>query len=311
MNNKTGLFLILTLLFFTSAAVRAELESSASVEMAADSYGEPKTDKAKVQLDIFETETGYVFESDLNHGGKVGRQDAWQNEIEYAHRFLLSGNWYLHAGLAYNRFDFGNTSAPVPVHLQSGALVIGIDYMKGTDLGAFIQFKPGFYTEEHVGLAAFDCPITVARFFVLQEHKLYVLVGANGSFLRGSWPVIPVAGLVWIPCDKWRLMGVPPEPRLVYSPNDKLELWIGGEFVGGSFRTDHQNDIVPAKLSGAVVDYYDYRAGVGLRYSPNDRIDLDLGGGCSVQRAFNFERADQFFRTDPAPYVRLEFKAKF
>ena len=311
MKNKTGLCLILTLLFFASAALRAELESSASAEMQLDSYDERKADTDKVPLDIFETETGYSFETDLNHGGKVGRQDAWQNEIEYAHRFLVSGNWYLRAGVAYNRFDFGNTPTPVPVHLQSGAFVIGIDYMKGKDLGAFIQFKPGFYTEEHIGLAAFDCPITAARFFVLQEHKLYLLVGANASFLRGSWPVIPVAGLVWIPCDKWRLMGVPPEPRLVYSPNDKLELWIGGEFVGGSFRTDHQNDIMPAKLSGAVVDYSDYRAGVGLRYSLNDHIDLDLGGGCSVQRDFNFERADQYFRTDPAPYVRIEFKAKF
>ena len=311
MKNQTRLFLILTILFFACAAVRAELESSASAEMELGSYDEAKTDTEKVPLDMFETETGYDFETDLNHGGKVGRQDAWQNEIEYAHRFLVSGNWYLRAGVAYNRFDFGNTPAPVPIHLQSGAFVIGIDYMKGKDLGAFIQFKPGFYTEEHIGLAAFDCPITVARFFVLQEHKLYLLVGANGSFLRGSWPVIPVAGLVWVPCDKWRLMGVPPEPRLVYSPNDKLELWIGGEFVGGSFRTDHQNDIMPAKLSGAVVDYSDYRAGVGLRYSLNDHIDLDLGGGCSVQRDFNFERADQYFRTDPAPYVRFEFKAKF
>jgi hypothetical protein len=311
MTNKTRLFFTLTLLFFTSAAVRAELESSASADMPLASDGETKTDTETVPIDIFETETGYSFETDLNHGGKVGRQDAWQNEIEYGHRFRLSGNWYLHGGLVYNRLDFENTSAPVPVHLQSGALVLGLDYMKGKDLGAIIQFKPGFYTEEHIGLAAFDCPITAARFFVLQEHKLYLLVGANGSFLRGSWPVIPVAGLVWIPSDKWRLMGVPPEPRLIYSPNDKLDLWIGGEFVGGSFRTDHDNNIVPAKLSGAVVDYSDYRAGVGLRYSVNGHIDLDLGGGCSVQRDFNFERASQYFRTDPAPYVRFEFKAKF
>jgi hypothetical protein len=309
MNKKARLFLILTLLVFTSAAVRAELESSTATERESNSKEE--TDTERVPLDIFETETGYDFETDLNHGGKVGRQDAWQNEIEYGHRFLLSGNWYLHGGLVYNRLDFENTSAPVPVHLQSGALVLGIDYMKGKDLGAIIQFKPGFYTEEHIGLAAFDCPITVARFFVLQEKKLYVLVGANGSFLRASWPVIPVAGLVWIPCEKWRLMGIPPEPRLIYSPNDKLELWIGGEFVGGSFRTDHQNDIVPAKLSGAVVDYADYRAGVGMKYSLTDQIELDLGGGYSVQRDFNFDRADQYFRTDPAPYVRFEFKAKF
>lgn len=302
--------MILTILFFPCAAGRAELGSSASTEMELASHEETKPDTEKVPLDIFEIETGYVFESDVNHG-PFGKQDAVQNEIDYAHRFLIKDNWSLRAGLAYRRFDFANTLASLPVHLQSGAAVIGIDYMHGKDVGAFIEFKPGIYTEEHIGSASFDFPITIARFFVLQQDKLYLLVGANGSFLRGSTPVFPVAGLVWIPSDNVRLMGVPPKPRIIYSPTKKLNLWLGGEFVAGSFRTDHQNDIVPAKLSGAVVDYYDYRAGLGLTFSPNDQIDLDLGAGYSVQRSFNFERANLHYRTDPAPYVRIEFKAKF
>ena len=42
-----------------------------------------------------------------------------------------------------------------------------------------------------------------------------------------------------------------------------------------------------------------------------DAIDLDLGGGYSIQRRFNFDRADLDYKTDPAPYLRLLVKAEF
>ena len=274
-------------------------------------FAEKVEETEKVSLDLINIETGYVFESDLNHGGSFGKQYAFQNEIEYAHRFLLNGKLYLRLGVEYNRFDFGHTSAPVPVHLQSMAGVIGVDYMHNNDIGAFLWLKPGIYTEEHIGIASFDMPITAGRIFVLQEDKLYVLIGAQSSFLRGGYPVFPFAGVIWMPCDKWRLMFVPPAPRLFYSPTKNLDLWIGGEIVGGAFRTDDDPTIRPKKLSGAQVDYEDYRAGIGLKYCPTDAITVDLGGGCSIERGFKFHRAGENFRTDPAPYVKFEFKAKF
>jgi hypothetical protein len=305
MKHAARLFLSLSILIPTWAAF-AGAEGEAAIT------SEKKTEA--VPLDIVKTETGYVFESDLNHGGSFGKQDELQNEFEYAHRFEISGNFYLRLGVTYDRFDFGKTDAPVPVHLQRGAAIIGIDYMHGKDVGAFIQFRPGFYTEEHLGLASFDCPITLMRIWVLREDKLYFMTGANVSFLRGGLPVIPLAGVIWIPSDKVRLMGVLPEPRLIYSPNDKLDLWIGGEIAGGSFRTDHHDNFVGphvAKLSGTQVDYYDYRAGVGLAYDLTDNVSVDFGGGYAIQRSFNFHRAGEYYRTDPAPYLRLEFKAKF
>ena len=303
MKKSPRLLLLLSLLFWADP-VRASTENES---------GEKATEK--VPVDIVETETSYVFESDLNHGGSFGKQDELQNEFEYAHRFLLNGNLYLHLGLAYDRFDFGNTRAPVPDHLQKMAGVIGIDYMHGKDLGAFLQFRPGFYTEDHIGLESFDCPILIGRFFVLQPDKLYVLTAAYASFLRGGLPVIPLVGVVWVPNEKVRLMGVLPEPRVIYSVSEQLDLWIGGELVGGAFRTDHHPEFnnIPHvdKLSGTQVDYYDYRAGVGATYSLTGQIDLDLGGGYAVQRSFNFHRAGEYYRTDPAPYLRFEIKAKF
>jgi len=270
---------------------------------------EQKTEK--VSLDLFTLESGYVFESDLNHGGSFGKQDELQTEFEYAHRILLTGNLYLRVGVSYDRYDFGHTDAPVPVHLQAAAGIIGIDYMHGDDVAAFFWLKPGIYTEEHIGISSFDMPITAGRIFPLMDDKLYLLVGAQSSFLRGGYPVIPFAGIIWIPCDKWRLMMVPPEPRLIYSPTKNLDVWLGGEIAGGSFRTDDDPSIRPTKLSGAQVDYEDYRAGVGLNYSPCKAITVDLGAGCSIERGFKFHRAGENYRTDPAPYLKLEFKAKF
>jgi hypothetical protein len=299
--------LALAILLLTSTGSRAGTESEVQIN--------PDQKLEKVPLDIFETQTSYVFESDLNHGGSFGSQDEVQNYAYYAHRVQITGNWYARAGAAYNRYDFENTAAPVPVHLQSAAAVFSIDYMHGQDIGAMLEVRPGFYTEEHVGLRSFDCPITLLRFWVVRPDQLYILTGANYAFLRGGYGVIPVVGFVWIPNKKFRMMAVPTEPRAIYSVTRQLDLYIGGEFEGGSFRTDHHDAFlgIPhvGKLSGTQVDFTDYRVGGGIVLSPTHQIDLDFGAGCSIERAFLFHRAGENYRTDPSPFVRFEFKAKF
>jgi hypothetical protein len=266
----------------------------------------------KVSLDVFNIEGGYVFESDLVHGGmSFGKQDSFQSKFEYYHLFLIKDSIYLRLGLEYNRFDFGRTIAPVPVHLQSMAAVIGIDYMHGSDLGAFIWVKPGFYTEEHIGMPSFNAPITLGRAFTLQPDHLYVFVGLNADFLRGDYAVLPLAGVVWRPNEQWEVKALVPEPRVTYTPNEHFDVWVGGELAGGSYRTDRDSTILPRKLDGAEVDYFEYRAGAGFVYSPTRNFSIDLGGGYAVQRQFAFTRADYYFRSDPAPYLRLEFTASF
>jgi hypothetical protein len=295
-----GLFLIA--LFSMAPCTRATQESEAG--------------KEKVPLDVVETETAYVFESDLNHGGVGIKQDELQNDFSYAHRFFITGNFYARAGVSYNRFDFGRTAPPVPLHLQSLAGVISLDYMHGADIGAMLELRPGFYTESDFRMEAFDCPITLMRFFVLQPDKLYVMAGVNYSFMRRTLGgVLPFAGLVWVPNEKWRVMAVLREPRLIYSVSKQLDIYVGGEVEGGSFRTDqhnnYRNNFFLNRFNEAEVDYLDLRGGAGLTWSVTDQIKLDLGGGYAIQRKFDFNQIDEVFRSDPAPFVRFEVKAKF
>lgn len=282
---------------------------AASIKSEVESVGDEKPEA--VSRDLFEFESSYVFGSDLHRGGSFGDQDAISNSFSYGHRFLVNGHIYLHLGVSYDRFDFGTTGAPVPEHLQGVSGYIALEYMHGNDIGAFIQVKPGFYTEDDFNSASFDAPITVGRIFVLQPDKLYVFAGVNASLLRGQFPVLPLAGVIWMPSEKLKFLALLPEPRIIYSPCDKWDFWVGGQLTGGSFRTDRDDTIVPHKLSNAQVDYSDYRVGGGLIYSPNDAITIDLGGGYSLQRKFDFYRADMTFKTDAAPYLRLEVKAKF
>ncbi|MEO8044763.1 MAG: hypothetical protein ABI674_07640 [Spartobacteria bacterium] len=292
--------------FLISPSLHAGTETDQKAVVATSQ----KTPEA-TPLDLFKFEQGYVFESDLNHGGSFGKQDLVQSEFEYGHRILLQGNLYVHVGLAYDRYDFGSTKAPVPNHLQALAGVFGLDYMHGKDVGAFFQVRPGFYFQNDIGISSFDAPITLGRIFVVQEDKLYIFAGVYASFLRSGFPVLPLAGVVYVPSDQWRIMAVLPEPKIIYSASKRLNLWAGGELVGGSFRTDRNSDIRPGKLNGTQVDFADYRAGLGLTYSVSDNVSFDAGAGISFQRQFDFGRAGETYRTDPSPYVRLQMSASF
>ncbi len=301
--DRLGRFLLVTLLLVSSSAWGRNIYSPLAAE---DDHGVP--------TDVFEVSSAYIFESDLNHGGSFGEQYEAENRIEYGHRFLINGPWYFHLGFAYDRFDFGNTTAPVPVHLQSAAMVVGVEYMRGADSGAFLQFRPGFYTEEHLGISSFDCPILAGRFWELQPNRLFLLTGVYSAFLKGGYPVLPFVGVVWKPTDQLRFMLVPPNPQIVYSVNKQLDVFIGGELGGGSFRTDHHDEYTGphvAKLSGTQVDFADYRVGGGLTYSLNKNFLLTGEAGCSIQRAFLYHRAGENYRTDPSPYLQVALRASF
>lgn len=281
------------------ASIRGEVES------IAEEHG------AAVSRDLIEIKSSYVFGSDLHRSGSFGDQNALQTSISYGHRIHLNGQVYLQLGIDYDRFDFSSTGAPVPGHLQSVAGIIGLDYMHNNDVGAFIQLKPGFYTVNDFDYAAFDVPITLGRIFVLQPDRLYVFGGVTTAFLRGRFPVLPLVGVIWMPNDTWKVLAVLPEPRVIYSPGNKLSLWAGGELVGGSFRTERNPAIVPAKLNGAQVDYAEYRVGGGFIYCPAKNMSIDFGGGYAIQRRFDFYRADILYKTEGAPYLRVELKMKF
>ena len=260
--------------------------------------------------DLFSYETTYTFGSDFKES-KLGDGDSLYNDFSYDHRFLITGKWYFRAGVEYERYDFGGSDNGLPDHLQAASAHLALEYVVKDYAGASIELDPGVYFQNNVTGDAFDIPCKIFVTFPLKKDKIFGVIGLGGGIYQD--PVVaPGGGIIWLITDKLRLQGVFPKPALIYQPNDDWDLRILGELNYTSFRTD---DVLTTErklqLHNAVVQYSEDRAGVQVGYSGFKPFKIIAGGGVTVERNFDFFRANQSKRTDPAPYVRIAAEAKF
>jgi hypothetical protein len=260
--------------------------------------------------DLFSYETTYTFSSDFKES-KLGDGDSLYNDFSYDHRFLITGKWYFRAGVEYERYDFGGTDNGLPDHLQAATGHLAVEYVVKDFPGMSAEIDPGVYFQDHVSGDAFDIPWKVYVTFPLKKDKIFAVVALGGGIYQD--PVVaPGGGIIWVFSDKLRLQAVFPKPALIYVPNDDWEFRITGELNYTSFRTD---DVLTTEqklqLHNAIVQYSEDRAGAQVAYTGVKHLKIIAGGGVTVERNFDFFRANQSKRTDPAPYVRIAAELKF
>jgi len=261
--------------------------------------------------DLFSYETTYTFDSDFKES-KLGHGDSLYDDFSYDHRFLITGKWYLRLGLEYERYDFNGTDNGLPDHLQGAYAHIAYEYVVKDFPGVGIELDPGVYFQNHVSGDAFDIPIKAFVSFPLKKDKIFAVVGLGWSLFQDP-PVAPGGGIIWVISDKLRLQAVFPKPALVYEPNDDWQLKLIGELNYLGVRTDDVVSHTEHKLDlhNAVLQYSEYRAGVQIGYSGIKHLKLTAGAGCTLERDYDFFRANQSKRVDPAPYVRVAAEVKF
>jgi hypothetical protein len=282
-------------------------------------------------LDLLNAESSYVGTSGFTikrfNGEGAGTQVPYGDESEteedfsYGHRFHLFDKLYLRAGVNYERFDFSKTSAPLPTSLQNLCAEFYLEYVVDDNPAIFLRTRPGvFYSNiNQVHYASIDAPTDVggiipATLLYSGLKKTYILVGIHASLLD-KYPVLPIGGVVWLIRDNLRLEAVPPEPRLIYTVCKQLDLFAGGEILGESYKRASDPGARPQdqRFSGAVLDYFEYRAGAGLTYSPIKQVDIDFSGGWDLERNFDYYRGDasKEFITHGAPYAKVSVSAMF
>ncbi len=260
--------------------------------------------------DLFSWETTYTFDSDFKES-KLGHGDSLYDDFSYDHRFLITGKWYFRAGVEYERYDFGGSDNGLPDHLQAAYGHLALEYIVKDFPGVGIELDPGVYFQDHISGDAFDIPGKAWVSFTLRKNKIFAVVALGWGIYQDP-PVAPGGGIIWLFSDKLRLQAVFPRPALIYEPNDDWEFRITGELNYTSFRTD---DVLTTErklqLHNAIVQYSEDRAGVQIGYSGIKHLKLIAGAGVTIERNFDFFRANQSKRTDPAPYIRVAAEAKF
>jgi hypothetical protein len=262
--------------------------------------------------DLFSWETTYTFDSDFKES-KLGHGDSLYDDFSYDHRFLLTGKWYFRAGVEYERYDFDGTDNGLPDHLQAAYGHLALEYVVKDHAGVSIEVDPGVYFQDNATWDAFDIPGKAFVTFPLKKDKIFAVVAVGWGIYQDP-PVAPGGGIIWLFSDKLRLQAVFPKPALVYQPNDDWEFRILGELNFTAFRTDDVVSHTEHKLDlhNAIVQYSEDRAGVQVTYSGFKPFKLIAGAGATIERNFDFFRANQSKRTDnPAPYIRVAAELKF
>jgi hypothetical protein len=210
----------------------------------------------------FDLNGEYTFGSRLQDSHGLGHQAETRFEVEVVKNFRIMSNYYLQVGLDYERFDFSRSNDLYPYSLTAANAEINFAYWSGDSYYPIIKIEPGiYYTRDHVTRNSFDVPVRITPGFQLTK-SLYVIVGCSIDPFNN--PVVyPIAGLNWVINKQWNFRAVFPRPRLSYSPNDNLELYIGGELTGAGYRNGPTKD---RRTNNAIMEYSETRMGVGANY---------------------------------------------
>jgi hypothetical protein len=252
----------------------------------------------------FDLNSTYTFGSHVERSGNLGSQAEYRYEIEALRNFRITGDYYLQLGVDYERFDFSRSNSQFPYSFTSLSGEILFSYLSGDSFYPVIRLEPGiYYTRDHVTGNSFDVPIRITPGFKVSPN-LYIIFGA--SIDPYSNPVVfPIGGFNWKINDQFNFRAVFPRPRFSYIPNDKLEIYLGAELIGNSYRNGPTND---RRTNNAIVEYDEERAGFGVDYTLRKGIDLEAIGGWTFERTFDYIRSGPINRSRGSPYIKLDLK---
>jgi Domain of unknown function (DUF6268) len=252
---------------------------------------------------------------------KAGSKDVGDiTEITSSAKFVLSAQVrdtvLLRLGAGWLGYFFDpNSKAPIPDSLQAENLEVGADIQVSPAILARIEALPGIYSNaRNITSRDINVPFEiVASYFVSAD--LILLAGIYVD-VNADEPVFPVFGVHWKLSDKWVIEGMPPRPQIQYNLTDSVTLFAGADLREETFVVDNRFGTSRGmpQLNNAILQYNEIRAGAGLSWKVNKNVNLDIEGGCTPYRRFDYPHVGDGFKVkseDLVPYVRVGLSALF
>jgi Domain of unknown function (DUF6268) len=241
-------------------------------------------------------------------------------EITSSAKFVLSAQVrdtaLLRLGVGWLGYFFDpEPKAPIPDSLQAENLEVGADIQVSPAILARIEALPGIYSNARdITSRDFNVPFEVAASYFVSADLIF-LAGVYVDVNAGE-PVFPVIGVHWKISDKWVIEGMPPRPQIQYSLTDSVTLFAGADLREETFVVDNRFGTSRGmpQLNHAILEYNEIRAGAGLSWKVNKNVSLDIEGGCTPYRRFEYPHVGDGFKVkseDLVPYLRVGLSALF
>jgi hypothetical protein len=246
----------------------------------------------------FEIEGAYASGSELKQGnGHVGASDEIYGHGDYVLSPQVKDGLLLRFGVDAERFSFGlPNGAPLPNTLQSVNAIIGADIAVNDQILIRAEIHPGIYSDfVNVTSSDFDAPVQIGGTY-LWSKDFQIIFGLQID-LKSNLPIIGLPGFRWQFADNWVLSAIPPNPQIQFELNKAVTLYVGAEILGGTY---HLNDEFgdthghdgptpnnSAPFNGHIMDYEEFRTGVGVTWKFTPNLSLDVSGGYVPYREYD------------------------
>lgn len=313
MLNKFRFFTISILsLTLTSVWVCAQADSTVFEGVP---YIDPLPQKKGMAVSYeFNTENGYGFSSGVRMPNDTGQKlSVLNNSVDFTIAPKINDSFILRFGAAWDRYSISKEGAiPLPNTLQAAYLKIGFDTIINNEWILRVEAHPGLYSDfADISSDDFQVQGIIGASYLMSE-KFQWFFGAGLGMFR-EIPIFPAVGFRWKFADSWTLNAMLPKPRLTYELDRHWDFFVGGNLLGGTFRTGEKfgEENGNGRLNSAVLDYIEGRVGLGVKYKINPAVSIEAEGGYTIYQSFDYIRGDQKIKGDPAPYVGLSISAQF
>lgn len=257
---------------------------------------------------------GVLGTSNFHQRSAEGRVSAWDMGTRNVLSIQAHEGVLLRFGLEFQRYNFDvPNSLNLPSKLQQSTLVVGADFQIGDAWIVRVEAQPGYYgggTDLRPG--NFDCPVVVgASYFVSSDLQLVAGLSIDP---QRKYPVFPGIGFRYQWNSDWVLDFVLPQPRIEYTLDKSILLYVGGDLQGSTYRVDANfgNLHGDTRLNNAWVDYNQIRVGVGASWKVRPEVTVEFEAGIVPIQEFDFHRADiRASASEIPPYGGVVLKAAF
>jgi hypothetical protein len=241
-------------------------------------------------------------------------------EIASLAKFVVSAqvrdNVLLRLGAGWLGYFFNpEPKAPIPGSLQAESLEVGADIQVSPAILARVEALPGIYGNAvDITSREFNVPFEIAATYFVSAD-LILLAGVYVD-VNASTPVFPVIGVHWKLSDKWLIEGMPPRPQIQYILSDSVTLFAGADLREQTFVVDSRFGTSRGmpQFNNAILEYNEIRGGAGLTWKIYKNVTLDIEGGCTPYRRFDYAHVADGIKVkseDWVPYLRVGLSALF
>jgi len=267
-----------------------------------------KDDEWSVEL---AAEYGYVWNASLSKGfGNINEENGiigllGSKRLDEGCVGIVGANWQI--------FTFGyDGSMPLPENLQGLNAIFGGDFEISPEWFMRIQIEPGIYgTWNYINWHNVNMPAVFAWTNIVNaEFQWFIALRAD---IFQFFPVMPVPGIRWQPAKEWLFNLSAPKQTINYAVDEEVNLFAGGEILGVTARlpSNDTGTLENRSLAGALINYFEARAGAGLNWAFTDGVSLQAEGGAMVWRTFDLPRLNNSIRSTMAPYAQISIRGQF